>query len=112
MLLICNDLFKGLSMARSVLVVDDEPDICDIITDVADDLGYQTLSTSNPLDFPLHYSKNLDCIVMDLSMPEMDGVELIRFLGDNRCTASIIVISGMDSSIIATAKTSSLWTMA
>lgn len=91
-------------MNRSILIVDDEPDMCEFITDVADDLGFQTKSTSNPLEFPVHYSKDLDCIVMDLCMPDMDGVELIRFLGDNRCTASIIVISGMDNGIISTAE--------
>jgi len=90
-------------MIKKLLVIDDEPDICTFICDVADAMGFSTAKTHNSLDFPLLYSNDLDCIVMDLSMPDMDGIELIRFLGDNQCNADIIVVSGMDESIISTA---------
>lgn len=90
-------------MIKKLLVIDDEPDICQFICDVADDMGFSTAKTYNSLEFPLLYSTDLDCIIMDLSMPDMDGIELIRFLGDNQCNADIIVVSGMDESIISTA---------
>ncbi|GGF57314.1 diguanylate phosphodiesterase [Terasakiella brassicae] len=90
-------------MIKKLLVIDDEPDICEFICDVADGMGFSTAKTHKSLDFPLLYSNDLDCIVMDLSMPDMDGIELMRFLGHNQCNADIIVVSGMDESIISTA---------
>jgi len=90
-------------MKKNLLVIDDEPDICTFICDVAEGMGFLASATQNSLDFPFLYSGDLDCIVIDLSMPDMDGVELIRFLGENKCQAAIIVVSGMDESIISTA---------
>lgn len=64
---------------RTVLVVDDEPAIRDLIVAVLEDEGYRAVSagTGNralellPLERP-------DLVVMDVMMPEMDGREAVR----------------------------------
>ena len=39
-------------------------------------------------------------IILDLGMPETDGIEMLRFLADERVTARILIISGFDDKIL------------
>lgn len=87
-----------------LLVVDDEPDICEFIGFVAREIGFDTTLVDDAHQFPLAYSKDQNVIVLDLSMPGFDGIELIRFLADNRSEAAIILISGFDSGVLNSAK--------
>jgi len=91
-------------VSRKLFVIDDEMDICDFVRDVAEDLHFDVTATSKPVEFPGMYSALFDCIVMDLSMPEMDGIEMIRFLGDNKSVAALVLISGFDKGILGTAE--------
>ncbi|MEQ9329491.1 MAG: EAL domain-containing response regulator, partial [Rhodospirillales bacterium] len=42
-------------------------------------------------------------IMLDLQMPDLDGVEYLRILGERGCTANVIVMSGFDARILKTA---------
>jgi EAL domain-containing protein (putative c-di-GMP-specific phosphodiesterase class I)/FixJ family two-component response regulator len=41
-----------------------------------------------------------DIIILDIKMPKMDGVEILRRLAIKKCKAKIILISGFDSSVL------------
>ena len=87
-----------------LLVVDDEEGICNIVRFIAEGAGYDVVSTTNPEQFGLLYSNTLDVIVLDLSMPGFDGIELIRFLADNRSKAAIVLMSGLGRGILHSAE--------
>ncbi len=89
---------------RKILVVDDEPDVCEYVAIVAEGVGFEATSITDGRNFASAYSRKFDCIVLDLTMPGMDGIELIRFLADNRSSASIILMSGVDSTILHSAE--------
>ena len=89
---------------RRILVVDDEPDVCEYVTIVAEGVGFETTSITDASEIASAYSNQLDCIVLDLTMPGMDGIELIRFFSDNRTRAAIILMSGVDSTILHSAE--------
>ena len=50
---------------------------------------------------------HVDIVVCDLNMPGMDGMELIRHMGQMRHGASLIVVSGLDKSILGMVETMS-----
>jgi FixJ family two-component response regulator len=41
-----------------------------------------------------------DALALDLGMPQVDGVELLRFLAEEACKAPVIIISGFDRRVL------------
>ena len=88
-----------------LLTIDDEPDICEYIGEVAEGLGFEVRTTSDPDDFREQaISFEPSVVVLDLQMPRADGIELLRFLGDNKINAQVLVVSGMDTKVLTTAE--------
>lgn len=82
----------------TVLVVDDDPMILDFITEALTDDGYKVLTAVGAEALPVAADRQPDCILLDLQMPGMDGVEVSRRLRDQDSTAGIpiIVMSAKD----------------
>jgi EAL domain-containing protein (putative c-di-GMP-specific phosphodiesterase class I)/ActR/RegA family two-component response regulator len=47
----------------------------------------------------------VDIVVTDLQMPEMDGMELVRRIGERKLPLSVILVSGLDGVLLASAAT-------
>ena len=78
-----------------LLVIDDEPDIARFIGTVAEGLGYEVTVTTEADQFIDAYNgKNPNVIVVDVVMPDIDGIELVKFLAEAGCKARVLVISG------------------
>jgi DNA-binding response OmpR family regulator len=82
-------------MARRLLSIDDDPGMLSLIRRVASDLGFDVDVVTHASFFMAAYvQKKPDVITLDLIMPDVDGIELIRWLGDVGCTARVILMSG------------------
>lgn len=78
-----------------LLVVDDEPDFAAFVRRVAESQGLEVRVTLSARDFKAVYPGfDPTVIVMDIVMPELDGIELMQWLVQNRCAARIIIMSG------------------
>lgn len=85
-------------MAQRLLSVDDDPGILSLIRRVAAGLGFEVdIVTHGSFFMAAYVRKKPDVITLDLLMPDMDGIELIRWLGDVGCTARVILMSGAES---------------
>src|SRR5690606_21946246 len=42
-------------------------------------------------------------IILDLEMPDADGIELLKLLSDERCSARVLVVSGGDKRVLKAA---------
>jgi DNA-binding response OmpR family regulator len=81
-------------MAR-VLAVDDDHDILDFIRRAAEAKGHQVEWANTGAHFMTAFSRmNPDVVIVDVVMPDVDGIELIRWLADIQAKARITVISG------------------
>ncbi|MEP6504493.1 MAG: PAS domain S-box protein [Betaproteobacteria bacterium] len=67
------------SQQARVLVVDDEPELADVMREMLEDAGYEVASAeSGAVALALLESARFDAIVSDLRMPDMDGAALWR----------------------------------
>lgn len=62
-----------------ILVVDDEPDICQLIRRYAEHDGYETVGVSDGTEaVEICRKEDFDIIIMDVMMPDMDGYAACR----------------------------------
>lgn len=78
---------------RTIMVVDDNPDIITIVKTILEGKGYQVLSASSGQELlNLLTDRKPDLIILDIMMPEMDGLEVLGRLKAVTETASIPAI--------------------
>jgi EAL domain-containing protein (putative c-di-GMP-specific phosphodiesterase class I)/ActR/RegA family two-component response regulator len=89
---------------QRILVVDDSQAILLVMQAILAELGVEQVtcceSAQAALSLIEQQPKAYDAIFTDLNMPEMDGMELIRQLGQRDYAGGVIIISEMDSRII------------
>ena len=85
-----------------LLVVDDDPVVLDIISDILQSFGYIITSAENGTDALRKYDiePDIELVISDINMPEMDGMTLIREL-HKRTDIPVIVLSGCHEITIA-----------
>lgn len=80
---------------QRLLVIDDEVEFGKFVGRVGRDLGLEVEVTAGPDRFKaLLLSFKPDVIVMDMVMPNTEGIELIRWLSHERYPARVIVVTG------------------
>lgn len=66
-------------MTGKILIIDDEPDICQLIADFVSGCGYTARAISDPTAFAGMYAAfKPDVVILDIVMPVMDGIQLIK----------------------------------
>lgn len=87
-----------------LLLIDDEPALADYLADAARINGFEPIIARDDSDFKaLLVSEIPQMVAIDLGMPGMDGVELLRFLAHKRFTAPVLIISGFDRRVLESA---------
>ncbi|WP_448266686.1 PAS domain S-box protein [Nostoc sp. DSM 114159] len=92
------DLLPG--EGELILVVDDEPQIREIVTIILEKHNYKILTASNGIEaiaLYAQYEHQINAVLMDLIMPKMDGIIAIRTLRRMNMQVQIIACSGLNS---------------
>ena len=80
---------------KRLLVIDDEPGICAFVQRVAQVEGFDVAIALNHEEFKAAYdSFRPSAILLDLMMPNVDGVALLEKLAEKHCTAQLMIMSG------------------
>jgi DNA-binding NtrC family response regulator len=78
-----------------VLTVDDEAVVCESIRRVLSDEGYDvSTATSSRLGLDMLRKDQFDLLLLDIKMPEMDGIELLRAARDVSPETEVLIITG------------------
>ena len=87
-----------------LLLIDDEPALAQFLATAAEDCGFQPRITSRDEEFRDHFlADRPDMVALDLGMPGMDGVELLRFLAGEQYRAPVLIVSGFDRRVLESA---------
>jgi DNA-binding response OmpR family regulator len=80
-------------MKTRILVVDDEPDVLDLVTYNLGQAGFQTDTAADGAEaLRKARSTTPDLILLDLMLPEMDGLEVCKLLRRDAKTSAIPII--------------------
>ena len=87
-----------------LLLIDDEPALADFLDDAARECGFEPVVTSDDAQFrDTFIAEPPDMVALDLGMPGMDGVELLRFLAEQEYHSPVLIVSGFDRRVLESA---------
>lgn len=84
----------------TLLVVDDDPAMCSLIADIGTAAGFAPQRLTDPTRLDSIDHSTIAAITLDLSMPQVDGVEVLQRLAAAGVRARIILLSGVDSGLL------------
>ena len=85
-------------MKHTVLVVDDDADVLDVIASMLEDLGCDVLCAASGAEAlkTLASKENISILITDINMPGMDGHELAERAVRIRPTLKVLQLSGRE----------------
>jgi len=90
-----------------MLILDDDEAVGQTIQWIAESLGFEAEFATLPMDFFRRLGQMCPHVItVDLVMPQLDGVEVMRLLAERDCRAKIVISSGMDTRVLDAAKRS------
>ena len=89
---------REFEVARTVLVVDDDPLVLEVTADMLKDLGCDVVAAASGMDAIERLLENpdIEILVTDLNMPGMDGYELVQRATAVRPGLQVIMLSGRE----------------
>ncbi len=90
---------------KRLLMVDDNPELGEIVRFVAEELGYEVIIPTHGKEFMQQFdSFKPTTVVIAIVMPNIDGIELIQWLHERECKAKILVTPGLNDRYAKIAK--------
>jgi DNA-binding response OmpR family regulator len=78
-------------------MIDDDPAMGDFVRSVAEPLGYAVETFTEARGFEAAIARgDPDIVILVLTMPDTDGIELLGYLSDRRSRAKVFIMSGFD----------------
>ena len=85
---------------KRLMVIDDDELFCELAAAGGQDLGFRVRQCSAPNAIAQNCEDFQPAvIVLDLFMPWVDGIEVLRYLADRHSTSSIVLISANDPTL-------------
>ena len=83
--------------AEKILIADDEPEMLRLLETILKDLGYSVVSATNGFEAVDYANDDIRLIILDMIMPEMDGVAALRAIRQKMPDVKVLISSGYTS---------------
>ena len=84
-------------MDETILVVEDDRDIQEIVSEILKSEGYQVLTANNGLEgYNIYKSQKIDLIILDVMMPQMDGFQMAKLVRQRDEKTPIIMLTALE----------------
>lgn len=87
-----------------IYVIDDDVQMAELLCAAMEIISLDSQHFSNARDFFKISVQASDIILLDLNMPDVDGIEVIRTLSSENCQSRVILISGHDKGVLHSAE--------
>ena len=87
------------SSERTILVVEDQPEVLSLLADALQMVGYRVLTAAHPdlgLAIGDEHAEQIDLVLTDVVMPGMNGPEMAQRLVVRRPSLRVLYVSGHD----------------
>lgn len=85
---------------KKILVVDDEPSIVTLLTFNLEKDGYEVISAEDgAVGYELALSNQFDFIILDVMLPNMDGLEITKSLRREKIDTPILILTAKDDQV-------------
>lgn len=92
------------AMRPRLLLIDDEPQLAEFVANAARMCGYDAIEAADDTQFRERFDEaKPQMVALDLGMPGMDGVELLRFLAERGYGGPVLIVSGFDRRVLESA---------
>jgi CheY-like chemotaxis protein len=83
-------------MGPAILVVDDDPEVREVVAEFLEDFGYQVLQAGGGVEAlgVLAQTSDVRMLITDVRMPDMSGLELAEVATQRQHDLKVILISG------------------
>ncbi|MBW1997542.1 MAG: sigma-54-dependent Fis family transcriptional regulator [Deltaproteobacteria bacterium] len=92
-------------IAKRVMVIDDEENVCRSCKEILMEDGYEVETFTSPKGgLERLKEEGFDLVLLDLKMPEMDGIEMLKKLRQEHQNTGVIVITGyatVDTAVVS-----------
>lgn len=79
----------------TVYVIDDEPDMCEVLSDILESKHIKVKTYTSPREFMRTYSPdNPGCLLLDIGMPDINGLELMEAIIALENRTPVIFLTG------------------
>ena len=93
---------KSDNPSAQVLVIDDEPEMVQIMRQVLEEAGFKVYTATNPvtgLELYEHHWREIDLVLLDYLMPEMTGDVAFECLQQINPDARVVLLTGCDDHV-------------
>jgi DNA-binding response OmpR family regulator len=82
-------------MKKKVLIIEDDEEMCVEMSEILKERGYSVKTVFDGLEGKRCMEKNIfDLILLDIKMPGLNGLEILKYAKDSANKAKIIVLTG------------------
>ena len=91
---------------NTVYLIDDEPEMVELLSEVVEMIGLDAQGFTQASVFfeQIEVFSENSILILDLNMPEMDGIEVMRRLAGMRNPPALILVSGHDAGVLHSAE--------
>ncbi len=80
---------------QTVLIADDEEEVRQLVREVLEENHFRVLEATNGTEVMKEVNRErIDLVILDLVMPEKEGIETLRMLRTDRPEVKVLAISG------------------
>lgn len=90
-------------MPLKILIIDDDDIVTDLLSRMCVKQEHHVSVINYSPDITNYLDEHFDLIFLDLNMPFMDGIEVMRLLEKSQLTTPLVLMSGYDESVLLTA---------
>jgi len=83
--------------SEKIMIVDDEPEMLNLLEVLLKDLGYTVVAAKNGREALELADDDVHLIILDMIMPEMDGITALRGIRQKKPDVKVLIASGYTS---------------